>query len=200
ALARSHGAAGSRRGIRPDPRPALGHSDPRPRRLRLRGRGRGGAERTGRPGVRPPGGLRAGQSRGRLPDPRARYLAGQDGVHRALLRAPVERDRQARGPAGQAVAFVDPASSSGYIYPMVLLIKRGLVKNRDPKTFFKDALFAGNHETALQSLVHGRVDAAASFDKAPELYLKDKAAIAELSVVGETPEIPEAAHCLRPGA
>jgi len=100
---------------------------------------------------------------------------------------------------GKTVAFVDPASSSGYIYPMVLLIKRGLVKNRDPKTFFKDALFAGNHETALQSLVHGRVDAAASFDKAPELYLKDKAAVAELGVVGETPEIPEAGICSRPG-
>ena len=100
---------------------------------------------------------------------------------------------------GKTVAFVDPASSSGYIYPMVLLIKRGLVKDRDPKTFFKDALFAGTHEAALQSVVHGRVDAAASFDKAPELYLKDKAQIDRLAFVGETPEIPEAGICARPG-
>jgi len=34
---------------------------------------------------------------------------------------------------GKTVAFVDPASSSGYIYPMVLLIKQGLVRDRDPK-------------------------------------------------------------------
>ena len=100
---------------------------------------------------------------------------------------------------GKTVAFVDPASSSGYIYPMVLLIKRGLVKDRDPKSFFKDALFAGTHEAALQSVVHGRVDAAASFDKAPELYLKDKALIERLAFVGETPEIPEAGICARPG-
>ena len=100
---------------------------------------------------------------------------------------------------GKTVAFVDPASSSGYIYPMVLLVKRGLVKDRDPKTFFKDALFAGTHEAALQSVVHGRVDAAASFDKAPELYLKDKALIDRLAFVGETPEIPEAGICARPG-
>ena len=100
---------------------------------------------------------------------------------------------------GKTVAFVDPASSSGYIYPMVLLIKRGLVKDRDPKSFFKDALFAGTHEAALQSVVHGRVDAAASFDKAPELYLKDKALVDRLAFVGETPEIPEAGICARPG-
>lgn len=100
---------------------------------------------------------------------------------------------------GKTVAFVDPASSSGYIYPMVLLMKRGLVKDRDPKTFFKDALFSGTHEAALQSVLHGRVDAAASFDKAPEIHLKDKALIDRLTFVGETPEIPEAGICVRPG-
>ena len=100
---------------------------------------------------------------------------------------------------GKTVAFVDPASSSGYIYPMVLLVKRGLVRDRDPKTFFKEALFAGTHEAALQSVLRGRVDAAASFDKAPELYLKDPALAARLSFVGETPEIPEAGICARPG-
>jgi phosphonate transport system substrate-binding protein len=100
---------------------------------------------------------------------------------------------------GKTVAFVDPASSSGYIYPMVLLIKQGLVRDRDPKTFFKDALFAGTHEAALQAVLHGRVDAAASFDKAPELHLKDPALIAQIAFVGETPEIPEAGICARPG-
>ncbi len=100
---------------------------------------------------------------------------------------------------GKTVAFVDPASSSGYIYPMVLLIKQGLVRDRDPKTFFKDALFSGTHEAALQAVLHGRVDAAASFDKAPELHLKDPALIAQIGFVGETPEIPEAGICVRPG-
>jgi phosphonate transport system substrate-binding protein len=100
---------------------------------------------------------------------------------------------------GKTVAFVDPASSSGYIYPMVLLIKRGLVRDRDPRTFFKEALFAGTHEAALRSVLQGRVDAAASFDKAPEIHLKDKALVAQLAFVGETPEIPEAGICARPG-
>jgi phosphonate transport system substrate-binding protein len=100
---------------------------------------------------------------------------------------------------GKTVAFVDPASSSGYIYPMVLLVKQGLVRNRDPKTFFKDALFAGTHDAALRAVLQGRVDAAASFDKAPELHLKDPALVARLGFVGETPPIPEAGICARPG-
>jgi phosphonate transport system substrate-binding protein len=100
---------------------------------------------------------------------------------------------------GKTVAFVDPASSSGYIYPMVLLLKQGLVRDRDPKSFFKEALFAGTHDAALRSVLQGRVDAAASFDKAPELYLKDPAQVARLTHVGETPPIPEAGICARPG-
>ena len=100
---------------------------------------------------------------------------------------------------GKTVAFVDPASSSGYIYPMVLLLKQGLVRDRDPKSFFKEALFAGTHDAALRAVLQGRVDAAASFDKAPELYLKDPAQVARLSHVGETPPIPEAGICARPG-
>ncbi|HEV8436702.1 MAG TPA: phosphate/phosphite/phosphonate ABC transporter substrate-binding protein [Methylomirabilota bacterium] len=108
----------------------------------------------------------------------------------------IERLEQLRG---KTVAFVDPASSSGYIYPMVLLIKRGLVRDRDPKTFFKEALFAGTHDAALLALAHGRVDAATTFDKAPEIHLKDPAQVNQLVAIAETPEIPEAGICARPG-
>jgi len=100
---------------------------------------------------------------------------------------------------GRTVAFVDPASSSGYIYPMVLLMKRGLVRDRDPKTFFKDALFAGTHEAALRAVLQGRVDAATTFDMAPQVHLKDPALVAQLVSIAETPEIPEAGICARPG-
>ena len=44
---------------------------------------------------------------------------------------------------GKTIAFVDPSSTSGYVYPMVMLIEKGLVRNKDPKTFFKDFVFSG---------------------------------------------------------
>jgi phosphonate transport system substrate-binding protein len=103
------------------------------------------------------------------------------------------------GLRGKTIAFVDPGSASGYVYPMVMLIKKGLVKDRDPKTFFKDAMFAGTHEAALLALLNGSVDAVASFDLAPQQYLKEKEKVERLSFVAETEPIPEAGMCVREG-
>src|SRR5919108_331202 len=100
---------------------------------------------------------------------------------------------------GKTIAFVDPASSSGYIYPMVLLVQRGLVKNRDPKTFFKDVVFSGAHDASMRALLNGHVDAIASFDLAREQYLKDPAERERLTWIAETPPIPEAGIAARDG-
>jgi phosphonate transport system substrate-binding protein len=100
---------------------------------------------------------------------------------------------------GKTIAFVDPASSSGYIYPMVLLIKRGLVTNRDPKTFFKEVVFSGAHDASMRALLNGHVDAIASFDMAREQYLKDAAERERLIFVAETEPIPEAGIAARDG-
>jgi phosphonate transport system substrate-binding protein len=100
---------------------------------------------------------------------------------------------------GKTIAFVDPASSSGYIYPMVLLIKRGLVRNRDPKTFFKEVVFSGAHDASMRALLNGHVDAIASFDMAREQYLKDPAERERLVFVAETEPIPEAGIAARDG-
>jgi phosphonate transport system substrate-binding protein len=100
---------------------------------------------------------------------------------------------------GKTIAFVDPASTSGYVWPMVLLIKKGLVQNRDPKTFFKEAVFTGAHDAALQALLKGHVDAVASFDMAREQYLKDPAEREKLAWVAETDPIPEGGIAGRQG-
>src|SRR5881396_3460671 len=100
---------------------------------------------------------------------------------------------------GKTMAFIDPASSSGYIYPMVLLIQRGLVKNRDPKTFFREVVFAGSHDAGMRALLNGHVDALASFDMAREQYLSDPAQRERIVFVAETPAIPEAGIAARGG-
>jgi phosphonate transport system substrate-binding protein len=114
----------------------------------------------------------------------------------------VRRDaglRQLEDLRGKTMAFVDPASSSGYTYPMVLLIQRGLVRNRDPKTFFREVVFAGSHDAAMRALVNGHVDAIASFDLAPQQYLKDPAERERVVFIAETPAIPEAGIAARDG-
>jgi phosphonate transport system substrate-binding protein len=100
---------------------------------------------------------------------------------------------------GKTIAFVDPSSTSGYVYPMVLLIQRGLVKNRDPKTFFREVVFSGAHDASMKALQNGHVDAMASFDMAREQYLKDPAEREKIAWVAESPAIPEAGIAARDG-
>ena len=100
---------------------------------------------------------------------------------------------------GKTIAFVDPASSSGYIYPMVLLIQRGLVQNRDPKSFFREVVFSGAHDASMRALLNGHVDAIASFDLAREQYLADPVERERVTWVAETPPIPEAGIAARAG-
>jgi phosphonate transport system substrate-binding protein len=82
---------------------------------------------------------------------------------------------------------------------MVMLIKRGLVKNRDPRTFFREVVFSGAHDASMRALLNGHVDAIASFDMAREQYLKDPAERDRLVHVAETEPIPEAGIAARDG-
>jgi phosphonate transport system substrate-binding protein len=100
---------------------------------------------------------------------------------------------------GKTIAFVDPTSTSGYVYPMVMLIEKGLVRNKDPKTFFKEFVYSGSHDAGLQALLNGHVDAFASFDQAREQYLKDPAQREKLIFVAESAPIPEGGICARDG-
>jgi phosphonate transport system substrate-binding protein len=100
---------------------------------------------------------------------------------------------------GKTIAFVDPTSTSGYVWPMVMLIKRGLVQNKDPKTFFREVTFAGAHDAALQALLNRHVDAIASFDQMREQYLKDPAERERIAWVAETDPIPEGGIAARDG-
>jgi phosphonate transport system substrate-binding protein len=100
---------------------------------------------------------------------------------------------------GKTIAFVDPASSSGYVYPMVMLIQQGLVQKRDPKTFFREVVFAGSHDASMRALLNGHVDVIASFDMAREQYLKTEAERERVTWVAETPPIPEAGIAARDG-
>ncbi|CAM3461767.1 phosphate/phosphite/phosphonate ABC transporter substrate-binding protein [Hydrogenibacillus schlegelii] len=68
---------------------------------------------------------------------------------------------------GKKIAFVDPASTSGYTYPLAMLIEAGL----DPE---KDVTLveAGGHDKTILALLRGDVDAAFSFDDARDIVEK----------------------------
>jgi phosphonate transport system substrate-binding protein len=88
---------------------------------------------------------------------------------------------------GKKFAFVDPVSTSGYIYPAALMLKNGI----DPK---KDltATFAGGHDSAALAVYQGNADGAATFEDAPGQLLKSKFPDVDekLRVLAKTEPIP----------
>ena len=69
---------------------------------------------------------------------------------------------------GKKVAFVDPSSSSGYIYPGGMLVNAGL--NLDKDISYQ---FSGGHDKSLQLLLNKDVDVIATFDGVEDRYAKD---------------------------
>jgi len=63
---------------------------------------------------------------------------------------------------GKRFAFVDPASTSGYLFPAAMLKKLGF----DPDRFFSQTIFAGNHNNVILAIYRGQVDGGASFEDA----------------------------------
>lgn len=63
---------------------------------------------------------------------------------------------------GKRFAFVDPASTSGYLFPLAGLKKAGF----DPTSFFGQAVFAGSHSNVVLAVYQGRADAGAVYEDA----------------------------------
>jgi len=84
-------------------------------------------------------------------------------------------------------AFVDPASTSGHLYPKSLLISKGF----DPKVFFKRAVFVGSHNAVVLSILKGEVDGGASYDDARATVAKNFPGVFEkVKIISYTQNIP----------
>lgn len=63
---------------------------------------------------------------------------------------------------GKRMAFVDPTSASGYLYPAAYLKGKGY----NPDTFFSATVFTGSHKEAVLAVYKGNADVAACYDNA----------------------------------
>ena len=81
----------------------------------------------------------------------------------------------------------------------LMLIQQGLLKNKDPKTVFREVMYSGAHDASMRALLNGHVDAIASFDAAPEQYLKDPVERDRIVHIAESAPIPEAGIAMRDG-
>jgi len=87
---------------------------------------------------------------------------------------------------GKTVAFVDPSSTSGYLFPGAHLIKEGIDVEKDI-----DYMYSGGHDKSLQLLLNKDVDVIATFSHIRERYKEEfPTALEELEILGHTEDIP----------
>lgn len=89
--------------------------------------------------------------------------------------------------AGKNVCFVDPNSTSGYLYPSAELLNNGI----DPKTGV-NPIFAGGHDSSVLEVASGRCDAGFAFDTMVDKQLIDKGQIqpGQIKTVWKSGTIP----------
>jgi phosphonate transport system substrate-binding protein len=99
---------------------------------------------------------------------------------------------------GKRVAFVDPASASGYLFPAAHLKN----KNIDPEKYFGQTMYSGGHDKSVIAVYNGDVDMAAVFDDARAIVAKNAAykdVNSKVVKVGQTEEIPNDTIAVRKG-
>lgn len=96
----------------------------------------------------------------------------------------------------KSIAFADPLSESGYLYPLDIFVKKGLIKQGDdPHKFFKAVYFAGGYQQAIQAMANGLVDAAGVSQYADLLLTPEQ--LSRVHWIAESTKIPSHVICAR---
>lgn len=99
---------------------------------------------------------------------------------------------------GTSIAFADPISESGYLYPLEMLVDAGLLEaGADPQTFFDRVYFAGGYQQAIQAVANGLVDAAGVSEFADMLLTPEQQS--DVRWIAESEPIPSHAVIARKG-
>jgi len=96
---------------------------------------------------------------------------------------------------GKRFAFVDPKSASGYVYPRAMLMEKGI----NPDSFFKETIFAGDHNKVIAAVLGHQVDAGATYDNALGIAKAAGVPSDDLTIIASTEPIPHDAIAVRAG-
>lgn len=97
---------------------------------------------------------------------------------------------------GKSFAWVDPGSTSGYLFPRAMLEERGL----SPDSFFGQQTFAGGHDKVVIAVMNRQVEAGAIFkDQRERMVQSFPNVMQQTKVLGETADIPNDGVAYRKG-
>jgi phosphonate transport system substrate-binding protein len=91
------------------------------------------------------------------------------------------------GYRGKKVCFVDPSSTSGYLYPTAGLLEAGIDPTKDI-----EPIFAGGHDASVLAVKSGQCDAGFAYDSMVDLQLIEKGSLqpGEITTLWKSETIP----------
>ncbi len=103
--------------------------------------------------------------------------------------------KNARDMKGKRFAFVDKATTAGFLLPLDYFKKNGITNY---KAYLKEAYFTGTHEDAIYDVLNGKADIGAAKNTVYERVMKaDKRVKNELVVLAKSPDVPENGLAMR---
>lgn len=97
---------------------------------------------------------------------------------------------------GKRFAFVDPLSTTGYLYPLAVLKLQGA----GPADYFGSYIFTYSHDNSIKAVVNGVVDAASVESLVFEQFAQAEPALkGKVRVIQESPEFAAPPVVVRPG-
>jgi phosphonate transport system substrate-binding protein len=96
---------------------------------------------------------------------------------------------------GKRMAFVDRATTAGYVFPLAWLKGQGI---RDYERFFSEAYFTGSHDAAIDAVLERKADVGAAKHSVYDRVRKENVRVeTELVILGESPSVPSNGLCVR---
>ncbi len=105
--------------------------------------------------------------------------------------------RDISGMKGKKMAYVEKATTAGYLFPLAYLKEQGV---KDVDHFFSSSYFAGSHDAAIYAVLEGQADVGAAKHSIYDRVKADDGRVArDLVILAESPWVPSNGLCVRKG-
>lgn len=96
---------------------------------------------------------------------------------------------------GKRMAFVEKATTAGYIFPLAYLREHGV---DDIEGFFRERIFTGSHDAAISAVLDRKTDVGAAKHSIWDRVKRENPRVdQELMVLAQSPPVPSNGLCIR---
>ncbi|MGE5892887.1 MAG: phosphate/phosphite/phosphonate ABC transporter substrate-binding protein [bacterium] len=103
--------------------------------------------------------------------------------------------RNIKGMKGKRMAFVERATTAGYLFPIAYLKEHGVTKINN---FFREHYYSGSHDAAIYAVLNREADIGAAKNTIYNIIKQKQPRIdKELLILAESPKVPSNGLCVR---